>query len=37
MDQLHAARRDLQTLAVAVKAQPDELRETIAILTATED
>ena len=36
MDQLYAARRDLRRLAVAVKAQPDDVREAISKLTVTE-
>ena len=33
MDQLYAARRDLRTLATAVKAQPHNVREAIAKLS----
>ncbi len=35
MDQLYAARRDLRKLAVAINAQPDDVREAIAKLTVT--
>jgi chaperone modulatory protein CbpM len=35
MDQLYAARRDLRRLAVAVKAQPDDVRAAISKLTVT--
>jgi chaperone modulatory protein CbpM len=37
MDQLYAARRDLRRLAVAVKAQPDDVRQAIAELARIEN